>query len=430
MPQLNWIAAASIATWLVVVALRRRPDAKEFVDPLLVVALVLLVIVGVQAANPRAVYLENEFRWWLLELPFAEWLPSGIRTGWAQAGTLRWLGTGIACLLAYVSVRWVAASARARNLLLRLLVANGVAWACFGVVQKLSGTRLMYCYWLPDLEYFFASFAYKNHAATFLGMQLPLIAAISATDARDRAGWHFLCLVLATLVAAGLLLTGTMLGLAVVGVAVLILALVFGRRLVLERLGRGPWVFAGVVATLAAAALWLAKPEVERRVDEWTSGDARLSFEMRLTAMQAAWRMHRDRPFLGWGGGGFQYEFPPYQHAEPILVRNRHLSLAWEHVHNDWLQTLVELGWFGFACVAFGMAIIAKRTITLTVAGNWQRALPGFAVGFTALVAIVDFPAGNFAILIFCATCAGLCREPRIAGGIGSSQAQAQQSAP
>lgn len=68
------------------------------------------------------------------------------------------------------------------------------------------------------------------------------------------------------------------------------------------------------------------------------------SVEHRILAARSALPIIRDFPWLGAGGGVFQWVFPPYQPGQLLGL--------WEHVHNDFVEFASETGLLGFAMLA------------------------------------------------------------------------------
>jgi O-antigen ligase len=68
--------------------------------------------------------------------------------------------------------------------------------------------------------------------------------------------------------------------------------------------------------------------------------------------------MLQDRPVLGWGWGGFRYNFPKYQAQQPELLGDSRSGALpfWRDVHSDLLQWFIELGIIGmlFPVAALG----------------------------------------------------------------------------
>src|SRR6185369_4792121 len=61
-----------------------------------------------------------------------------------------------------------------------------------------------------------------------------------------------------------------------------------------------------------------------------------LSTRIRISMYRSSWRMFRDYPVFGIGAGALGGAFSAYR--EPII------ELVVDHVHNDWLECLLQFG--------------------------------------------------------------------------------------
>ena len=109
------------------------------------------------------------------------------------------------------------------------------------------------------------------------------------------------------------------------------------------------WGLIGV-PLLAAALVWTAwatLPQVRHRVDQMIEGRESGDFggSGRLKMWRDTLEMWKSNPVLGYGGGSFQWVFPPWQnHAR--------LNLLYDYPHNEYVQVLAEYGAVGLGLVA------------------------------------------------------------------------------
>ena len=123
--------------------------------------------------------------------------------------------------------------------------------------------------------------------------------------------------------------------------------------------------------------------------------------ESRLVVWQATWKAVADAPLWGHGAGTFEKMFYFY---EPQGVE-KVTPFRWVHAHNDWLQTLHDFGWAGFAIVALALAAVFVRLLLTVVRDSspLARAVAGCAALGMLLVllhALIDFPFGCGAVPI------------------------------
>jgi O-antigen ligase len=205
-------------------------------------------------------------------------------------------------------------------------------------------------------------------AAMSLAMTLAL-AASATTSMRRRLAWTALVVLAAALVATGS--RGAVLGL---GAAVAAYAFLRWSRRV--RIGvAAVALFAGVAIAVSPA----------RPIDTTAAGRVYL---WRVVSPRA-W----EAPFVGHGPGAVTLQFPRWQReAARDGVRDRRFAGLTDHVHNDYLEALVERGVPGL------LSLLAPLIAVLVVAIRRARpASPVFAGATAAMVAgaacaLVDFP--------------------------------------
>ncbi len=400
---------------LVVMVVWRRDSwiAKEiFKDPVVLGASFLAGLAIVQYLNTDGMYLENGYRWWISEVPHVKWLPSGVAAALGEAGPAAWLVRFLAAVAAYSAGKSLATSSNAGSRVLWILLVCLTAWATFGSLQRLSGTTRIYGYWVPPLDYFFGPMVYKNHAAAYLTLAMAACAAVLIlcfrSQNRDRSGLLFFCTFCLACVLCGLLLSGTALGLAVGGLTGIAGCVVFWYWLAKRLRGPLALLLGAIVVVVLAAVVWLSSPEIKRRVTQWENGDARYSWEAREAARNAGWKMHLARPWLGWGAGCFTYRFPPFQAEEPLAAKWNGFNLRWEHVHNDWLELLIEFGWLGVAGAAVIASTLIYRTVQALERRDWVPFCLFAGVWTLGAFAALDFPTANTAVFSTGALLAGV----------------------
>ncbi len=389
-------------------------------DPVFWAGLVLFAYVAIQGENPAYVYGTAGTDWWLDALPHPEWLPAGMRVPFLQAGPWRTLLVWVPPWMLACALRHGITRRGTATVPLVVMAANGFALAAFGLVQRAAGTESIYGIRQTLSAEIFASFIYRNHAAAYLNV-IALVAIALALRSYDRARRQgatghdlsplytvfaatALCAVLLTFSLAGILFAA--IGGAVIGVAV-----IFHYRNPLRRSGlarAGLAVTAGLALLIGGLATWAgADGFADQLGPKFGHGRSR-SVQTRLAADRAGWEMWQDRPLLGWGAGCFRYGFTKYQKLEPQITHAGSARLFWEHLHNDWLEWLIELGVIGLLPV---MAIMGTMLREFWRLQFWHQ--PSLLCGVLALVALGahawgDFPLQNPAILTTAAALAAL----------------------
>jgi O-antigen ligase len=119
----------------------------------------------------------------------------------------------------------------------------------------------------------------------------------------------------------------------------------------------------------------------------------------RLTLYRDTWRMAAEKPWFGWG-------LDSYAHVFRIFNTQRAVELwVWipfyAKAHNDWLQSLAEVGFIG-------TGLLALLVLLPLLSVRWSRvesSLPRYLLAGVALVLLyawVEFPFANPAVLLTC----------------------------
>lgn len=416
----QWVSLA-LATASLVVALLPRSSSHEGVlgdiaspwrrlrrFPLFWAGLLLLGYVVVQALNPAFRYYDDAQGWWLRRLEHLTWLPSGMIVPYQDMNPWRALvvwGAAWATLCAvYVGIT----RRSSLGALLIAMTANAFLFSLFGIVQKASGTLEVYGTRVVEFHYFFGAIIYKNQAAAYLSLLAFFALALTLRAFRKSAGASPLSVVFllfAIAIIAGLLLTYSFSGVALFSVA---LAAALGIALLSWKKASGPArsftplvvVIGVLVISAASIGTAVGHEQIAQKVRELSAGEGAHSTKTRMLAAEAGWKMLQDEWLLGWGAGCFRYGFTKYQHAVPELTQWRYLHLRWEHVHNDWLETAIELGVVGLLPLLCGGVWWFRQTLRL---GAWRDPLlQPILCGLVALLVhgTFDFPWPNPAVLL------------------------------
>lgn len=81
------------------------------------------------------------------------------------------------------------------------------------------------------------------------------------------------------------------------------------------------------------------------------------SFEVRVASWSAAVAWVQERPLMGWGGRGSR---PLIRHSE---LFSDSFKQTFNHLHNSYLQVLVEIGIFGAVFIAAIICLLGRATI-------------------------------------------------------------------
>lgn len=361
--------------------------------------------------NARAVY-DMVFHWFLPVTPVLSQLAGSTDYVLSSAMMLR-----VTALIGVILV--VTDMVGRSSWMLRLwtaIVISGGAIASLGLVQKASGAKMIF--WQPPiwppLETFFATYVYHANAGAFLNLVLPAtVGLICWLFARGERRVARAFLIAATVIVLLAIVSNTSRMAQAIGGLLLACLLITVARPLISRAVRaersvliiGTIVFAIVIFAIAQAA------HLDRPVARWREFTTNLPIDQRWAADRAAFRGIGDAGAFGLGPGVFRAVFPRYQQESQGEVHG-----TWRFLHDDYLQTILEWGWFGSLAIAalfFGGIAVGVRNYRKAEAwSNRQRILLAcvlLALGGVALHAAVDFPLQIYSIQLLVATYLGIC---------------------
>lgn len=391
---------------------------------MLILALASLPLVGMRYHETRRLELYPFLPGllWVIHVTIAVLNPSHASLpagGWAErAGWIRWLPTTVDIDRTLADARvWLMAlliggaatallrSPRAARLLWGACALNGFALATVGACLHFAGAEQMLgAIDVPERTYFFATFFYKNHWASYgaltaaAALTLALRAWPEALAGNPRArGQAALFGAAGLLTAVTLPLPGSRAG------ALLAVALAGGFLIGLgagwwrsRAAHRRPWLALPMTALAAACILaygaWAYAPRAkvdlartQQQLERHFDGEA---LDVRAHLSRDTWAMSAQRPWFGWGPGSFEVVFPLF-HGAYLRGPDGRPQVRVEFAHNDWLQLLAETGRLG--------ALIFLVPLCLAAWRGWRRggmtARAGLAgCGLIALHGWIDFP--------------------------------------
>jgi putative inorganic carbon (HCO3(-)) transporter len=269
-------------------------------------------------------------------------------------------------------------SATAPATILAAQVVGATACAAVALAQWVGADPFVLAGWQPPIDgasvrmRVYGTLGNPNFVGVLMAMALPLtVATLSSaiTTVRRRCVWVALALQAAALVATGS--RGAVLGLTA---AVAVYAVLRWSRRV--RIGLAAVaLFAGLAIVVSPA----------RPIDTTAAGRVHL---WRIVSPRA-W----EAPLTGHGPGAVTARFPEWQRsAAREGVRDRRFAGLTDHVHNDYLESLVERGVPGLASLIAPLVVLTvlaarlPRPVAPVVAGAMAAVAAGAACAF------VDFP--------------------------------------
>ncbi len=257
-------------------------------------------------------------------------------------------------------------------------VIGATACAVVALAQWIGADPFVAVGWYPPIDgasvrmRVYGTLGNPNFVGVVMAMSLPLtLAALAGATPvwPRRLVWVALTAQAAALVATGS--RGAVLGL---GAAVAAYAVLRWTRRI--RIGLA------AVAVFAAAAIVVSPA---RPIDTTAAG--------RLHLWRIVLPHVREAPLLGLGPGAVTARFSDWQRtAARDGVRDPRFAGLTDHVHNDYLEALVERGVFGL------LSVLAPLVAAIVVVARRPRPLPSVTAGALAAVAagaacaLVDFP--------------------------------------
>jgi hypothetical protein len=271
--------------------------------------------------------------------------------------------------------------------MLTFIGGTGISIAIYGLLAKVGV--------LPELahrvyrESVFATFDYHGNAGAYLNLAIPAVFAMAMR--KQIGGWAGLSVCVAAL------LVNVSRAAAAIGVILLIGLTIWAAGRLARRSHRQLAAGLGVaiiVAAVAGGAAW-------RRWDQLSSMAS--ADNPRLLLIQMALPMVRDAGFFGDGPGSFKLIYPtspylPHEIYRRTIVTPYKIGTEvsiYSHVHNDYLQYLIEWGWIGGILWALLVVGAVWRGITAYRRGIADRLLTIACLAALAgvlLHALVDWP--------------------------------------
>ncbi len=385
---------------------KRADSALRWLWPLILYDLV----VAISGFNPSFAEIPGAGEPTLIMIKPIAWLPSSARPSLMWSELWQFNVIVLSCFnlaLALPSRRFVRA-------VLWIIGGNAVALAVLGTFQKLVGSSGLWfgAVTSPNPK-FFSTFVYHNHWGAFTVLNTSVCLGLLYHLIRrnnDRPFWHTpipLAALALLLLAVSVPLSASrsctvLMAVLLLGSLVHLLIRVVRRRRNERRPVAAPLTIILITTALAIGAIYYLGQEVIAQRAVLTSEQLAAiakedTLNSRLTLYRDTWRMALDKPWFGWG-------LESYAHVFRIFNTQRATELwVWipfyAEAHNDWLQSLAEVGFVG---TAFLGALIGAPLFSI----RWRTVrsvLPRYLLAGVALVLLyawVEFPFANPAVMM------------------------------
>lgn len=147
--------------------------------------------------------------------------------------------------------------------------------------------------------------------------------------------------------------------------------------------GRRKWIplLLGVGVSIAG---WVY---LTQQADVFSPTGRSATIRFRLAGWQQAWEMFTEKPITGHGQGGFVL-IGDTRIGDRVLDDPLAFPARLTHVHNEWLETLCDLGIVGFALISGVLLLTFHAGIQRIRAGIDDRAVVALVAVMSALVAV------------------------------------------
>ena len=354
--------------------------------------------------------------WNLVQKDYIHWLPSSISSGFTDASPLRFLIhvlTAAAIALVLINSR----DRKPQTPALILVAVSGTLIALIGTVQSsLDSRTILGIFDAKDrgLGLFFGTLLYKNQAAVFFNIAMAVSLAcfiyLAGSPEKQRSNPSLLFILCAIVLLIGIVTSRSRFGFVCSFTILVPFGVMVIKRMAQWRLSR-KWVMtAGVTlsAVIIAGSIFLFRSPAAKHLKTLNSEITEdFSFKQRKFAYESGFEMFASKPAYGWGAGNFRHGFRQFQNmqaereevANPFMKRHEQ-SFFWQHMHNDYLEWLIELGVVGtlilFSIPGYFFWRIFKSS-------RWKEPVPLMllaGLASTMIHALVDFPFQNPAILV------------------------------
>jgi hypothetical protein len=226
-----------------------------------------------------------------------------------------------------------------------------------GLLQKATGAQAI-LWQTPTGGYgsnFFATYYYHANAGAFLNLVLPLTAglAVRAFGIPSSPGVRSIWLTIFLLNLAAVAANTSRMAQLIAALILLALLAQLGPRVFrgLSRSEKNTVLAGGAAILLVILAIGQAS-HLEKPVRRWEQLSEQISEDARWSASRIALNVLPSAGAFGFGPGTFRAIFPAYSTAADPPVAGQ-----WRFLHEDYLQTAMEWGWFGsvlWAALFFG----------------------------------------------------------------------------
>jgi hypothetical protein len=335
---LAWTLMGVLAVFIVGLVSRRRLPRVPI--PVLILTAWILLQGWGMTLNARQLFDQASFSFSVIPQAAVEF-PGSVDQAWSARAMLMISGL--------IGALWIvcdlAGNAIWRKRLALTIALTGVSIIVLGLLQFSTGAKDIF--WVPAGEKvgtFFATYRYHANAGAFINLVLPFIAMFTLLSFRNQTNGRTFWALALILVGASAFVNVSR---GAMAISILLLLALGAWQVADGRRQSGVRPFAawlvplGVVAVIAAMG-WAFG--LNQSYQKWMRGGVGDIVEnQRLIVYDTVWKeMMPTAGNWGFGPGTFQITFPFF--TQDVY---KQIPGIWRYAHQDYLQTLVEWGWFG-----------------------------------------------------------------------------------
>jgi len=383
--------------------------------PVFWICLAVLVYLLIQGMNPAWVQLKNEDGWWIEEVDFVYWLPTGVDANYRVMNAFRVLASFSATYLLVCGL-WVGLQRRVSHvLLLWIFLLSGVGMAIVAILQKLTGAEaVLWTIQSPNPD-FWGTFFYRNEAVAYLVLVIAFSGALYFYHLNRSeyygvsGGPHLLLFFFIAIACTSIALALSRGGILFGGLAVGSFCCAAICRWFYASRANRKVALVVVTASLLGGGVYTVLQYIDIEAIKTRFGDIKQTLETvdedsRMITTKITWEMFQEKPLFGWGAGSWRYVFPLYQKSYPDIYYQRYdRKRGWVgrqvyyYAHNDIVQFLCEYGIVGCVCILaifiYWVGILWFKTSGNALSAFMLQVCIAVALGHAAVDFILQSPA-------------------------------------
>ena len=308
------------------------------------------------------------------------------------------------------------------------MVVSGASMCLLGIFQKFGSEAALSWVWdesKQDPNNNFGMFRYRDSAAAFLNIILPLSAGLTfvAFRRKEKPWLRMMWLLFFLMIAVGILENASRLGWFLAGLILCCLGIQWAWLLWqrLDHRGSSKRIFSYGITLLLLCLALVAFVVLGKSNPAWAQWKNLAVDPSDRSPIEIYLNMVPDAGWLGFGPGTFQVVFPSYQHSYNFGEKQAPefwTTHFWAHAHHDFLQTLIEWGYIGsgfWAVLIFGGFVLGLKKLIRTSDIESRSIFFCALLGLAAVLgqAFFDYPLQIASIQLYFSVLLGVCWSGR-----------------